>query len=143
MRQWFLAMVLVVAGCMSSGYVHLDGEGTKDESLEFSIRSVTDCKHNIPFFDSKILEIGAYGSSGFYGVKLDSNGDSLVDVMALIRPHEENPLFWMVDKDLDGIVDLVYIDPYGIGTCDNISLYCARNACPGRGPFDWKTNHER
>jgi hypothetical protein len=63
----------------------------------------------------------------------DRNGDGTADILTLsyVRAshpdgqidHDPHPVFYIADLDFDGNADVVYIDKYGAGQCEDIVLY--------------------
>ena len=92
-------------------------------------KAITQCKGNIiykqatPVGKPYVLE-----SNGLVAEEYDTNGDKKADVIALSHQdgatgHKENPVFWAVDLDFDGIPDAIYVDKKGLGKCTDIVLY--------------------
>jgi hypothetical protein len=97
--------------------------------------------------------------NGLIGERYDRNGDGKIDIEALSIPHAGEdkaniaakvehrrfPLFYVVDVDLDGNPDAVYIDrtPDGVRDpkqhCANVVLY--EDLSKGRGKEDPTPDH--
>ena len=78
--------------------------------------------------------------NGLLDEHYDRNGDRIADIHALssitgamdlesgLVPHREHPIFWQVDLDFNGLIDIIYVDIHGEGRCDDIKPYLDLNA---------------
>jgi hypothetical protein len=100
--------------------------------------AIVKCKGNIKY--SKAVKVGVdeiLATNGLYAEHYDTNGDGKFDIITLShtdladKRHRVNPVFWIVDKDYDGIPDAIYIDKKGLGKCTDIVLYQDLNKYSG------------
>lgn len=132
----FIVALLTIGQCAKA-----EAELHADTTEDWAISAITECENNIPYEKAKVLGSDNYYNTGMTAVDLDTNGDGEVDVTALYNTAGAPPLFWIVDLDLDGFADAVYVDPKGDGDCSHIVLYCemGKQNCPLQGPMDWRT----
>lgn len=76
----------------------------------------------------KLLKEEPYGNSGLYAEGYDRNADGRVDIVVLspvkhATDHADVATFYIVDLDLDGKPDVVFIDKTGLGNCDDVVPY--------------------
>lgn len=97
--------------------------------------AIVKCEQNIKYSQAvKVGEDLIVDSTGLYAEHYDTNGDGKFDIVALSQTdladkgHRRNPVFWIVDLDLDGAPDAIYIDKVGKGRCEDIVLYEDLNA---------------
>lgn len=74
-------------------------------------------------------------STGLLAETYDTNGDGKPDLMTMSHvqdtldsnqatvKHSSKPVFYLVDHNLDGLPDAIYIDKVGQGRCQDIVLY--------------------
>ena len=100
-------------------------------------RAITECRENIKYEQAvKSAEDNVWVFNGLYVEHYDTNGDGKTDIETLSQTdrssehHRENPVFWIVDTDLDGSPDAIYIDKKGLGVCTDIVLYEDLNVRP-------------
>ena len=110
-----------------------------NEGAEGHSKAITECSNNILYKQAaKMAEDSIWPFNNLYVEHYDTNNDGKIDIEtlspvrgdALHIEHLPNPTFWIVDKDLDGLPDVIYIDKGGLGKCDDIVLYEDLNLRP-------------
>ena len=99
--------------------------------------AILKCSNNVLYKSVKKLSENRL-ANGLIDEHYDSNDDEKVDIHVLssikgpsdeygFTPHDPNPVFWIVDLDLDGKEDMIYIDKHGEGNCNDIVPYLGLN----------------
>lgn len=100
--------------------------------VEAHSKAITECSENIVYAQATLVYEGLDSTVDppMWKEGYDTNGNGQADVSAMSFPgepeHKEHPVYWIVDRDHDGMTDEVYIDLYGFGRCgDIVKLYDA------------------
>lgn len=120
MRLW-VGVVSILLWSSSNVFAHVD--------------IVTRCFHLQHHAIHKLSE-GEFADTGLFEEIYDRNGDNQPDISTLSvvhgNAHASRPLFFLVDSDLDGEPDILFIDAKGDGVCEYIVPYHSR----GTGSLD-------
>lgn len=132
LRVGFLFLAMLMLGVPSWAQAH---------STE-----IVKCGNNIKYSKAVFVEDWSL-PNGLLAEAYDTNGDGKTDVVALsaikkTQPtqsgvrveHNIHPIFWLVDLDLDGEPDKVFVDKKGEGLCSDIVLYKDLTEPQGIGP---------